>query len=188
MSQSSGLSQWLEKDLGELEGLLRGLKPEDAEALWDEVLGAKRVFILGAGRSGLMLKAFAMRLMHIGLTAHVVGEVSTPSAGRGDLLIVASASGSTGTIVAGARLARRAGARIAALTAGAASPIGRLANVSVRFKGASTKKRGFPLEGMPLGTVFEQALLVFLDCSVASLAARLGVTEDDMRSRHANLE
>ena len=188
MNQSSGPSQWLEKDLGELDGLLRRLKPEDADALRDEILGAKRVFVLGAGRSGLMLEAFAMRLMHIGFSAHVVGEVTTPSAGPRDLVIVASASGSTETTVAGARLARRAGARIAALTAGAASPIGRLANVSVRFKGASTKKRGFPLEGMPLGTVFEQALLVFLDCTAACLAARLGVTEDDMRSHHANLE
>ena len=188
MIKGTELGRWLDRDLEEVTRLLSFIDPDAGQALGDGILGAKRIFVLGAGRSGLMLEAFAMRLMHIGLTAHVVGAATTPPIGRGDLLIVSSASGSTATVLSAARAARRARARVAALTAGGSTSVSKLADLSVRFRGAKTKALEATSSAMPLGTVFEQASLVFLDALVAHLAARRGVTEEDMRSRHNNLE
>lgn len=188
MSAGSDLRGWIERDLAELSHILESVGQNAGAALGERILASERVFVMGAGRSGLMLRAFAMRLMHIGLTAHVVGDATTPAIGPGDLLIVASASGSTGTALSATRAARKAQARIAALTVSAASPISRSADLLVRFPGAGTKAGTSAADGLPLGTVFEQALLVFLDALTAMLASRRGVTEEEMRARHTNLE
>ncbi|HPB64377.1 MAG TPA: SIS domain-containing protein, partial [Mesotoga sp.] len=107
----------LEKVLDEISSILSGVTDESVESLALKILGAERIFLFAMGRSGLAIKAFAMRLMHLGLKVHVVGEISTPSIGEGDLLIVGTGSGETPSVVLNCRKARELGAEIAAITA-----------------------------------------------------------------------
>ena len=177
--------------LSELERTLAAIAPQDAEALVELIEGAERIFLAGAGRSGLAVKAFAMRLMHMGLAAHVVGETATPGMGAADLLIIGSGSGETGSLVAMAGKAQRLGGRLALVTIFPQSSIGKLADVVVRIPAPTPKAEGG--EGglasiQPMGSLFEQSLLIFLDILVMRLMERQKIVSATMFERHANLE
>ena len=171
----------------------------DARRLAEAILHAERVYLAGAGRSGLVASCFAMRLVHLGLTAHVVGEATAPGLGEGDLLVAASGSGRTKTVLAWADAAKNRGARVAAVTADAGSPLAERADIAIAIPAPPHAKRspdhpaspgGEPLQ--PGGTLFEQALLVFFDCMVLDLARRRGWSPEELSSRlgkkHSNLE
>ena len=179
--------------LDEMRRTLNQVSCEEVEALVREVTGAQRVFVAGAGRSGLVMRSFAMRLAQLGLNVHVVGETTTPAVGPGDLLLIGSGSGVTERLVHYAGKAAEAGARVALATASPASPVARIADIVVVIPAPtpkSTKVSGDRelRSRQPMGTLFEQSLGVMLDASVMLLMARLDETESDMFDRHANLE
>jgi 6-phospho-3-hexuloisomerase len=154
-----------------------------ADALAREVRDARRVFVSGMGRSGLMARAFAMRLMQLGVTVHVVGDTTTPSISRGDLLVVGSRFGRSGSLRHYVDIARREGARVAVVTMDPETPLARQADVVALIPVAE----GGPSR-QPLGTLFEQSMLVYLDAVVLLLKRLLHKTERTMRKRHTNLE
>ncbi len=174
----------------EIERAVAAIAPEEAEQLVDLVLDARRVFIAGAGRSGFAVKAFAMRLMHLGFTSFVVGETATPSATAEDVILIGSGSGETASLVAIAEKAKKIGARVALITVVPDSRIGRLADALVRIQAPTRKpeRRGRTASIQPMGTLFEQTMLVLLDSVVLRLTERMGVDADAMFARHANLE
>jgi hexulose-6-phosphate isomerase (EC 5.-.-.-) len=158
----------------------------------------KKILVVGVGRSGLVGRAFAMRLRHLGTRSYVVGETITPSVEEGDLLVAISGSGSTQIVVAAAEAAKRMKAKVAAITTYYDSPLGRLADLVV-FVPGRTKLASMddyfarqilgihePLS--PLGTLFEDASMVVLDAVVAELMKRLGKNESELARRHANIE
>ena len=158
----------------------------------------KKILVVGVGRSGLVGRAFAMRLRHLGVRSYVVGETITPSVEEGDLLVAISGSGSTQIVVAAAEAAKRMKAKVAAVTTYYDSPLGRLADLVV-FVPGRTKLASMddyfarqilgihePLS--PLGTLFEDASMVVLDAVVAELMKRLGKNESELARRHANIE
>ncbi len=149
---------------------------------------APRIFVLGAGRSGLALKMTAMRLMHLGLTVHVVGEVTSPAIASGDLLLVASGSGTTGAIVRASETAHGVGASILALTTAPESPLGRLAAVTVVIPAAAKQDHGEQVSSQYSGGLFEQAVLLVGDALFHALWQSSGATADQLWPRHANLE
>ncbi|WP_085992981.1 6-phospho-3-hexuloisomerase [Oceanobacillus senegalensis] len=174
--------------LKELEKSLLTINDEELEELADEILQAKKVFVAGAGRSGLMAKAFAMRMMHIGLEAYVVGETVTPNLEEDDLLIVGSGSGGTKTLAVMAEKAKSIGAKVALITINPESPIGHLADFSVKIN-AQAKDNGDSQKSIqPMGSLFEQSLLLFYDAVILKLMSEKGLTSDTMYGRHANLE
>ncbi|MEU5115986.1 hypothetical protein AB0G64_31325 [Streptomyces longwoodensis] len=69
--------------LREIEALLTRASESEALELMGALFDARRVMVLGAGRSKLAVDAFAMRLMHLGLTAHVTSDVTCPAIARG---------------------------------------------------------------------------------------------------------
>lgn len=171
--------------LQEVHSALSSVDPALVDGLAEDVTGARRIFFAGAGRSRLMLSAMAMRLMHIGLTAHVVGEVTAPAIAAGDLLVVASGSGRTPTIVTVAAKAKEAGARVALITMDALSS---LANCSDR---CITLSQAAMCASVQVGAaVFEQATMILGDALVCMVAHRLGIADVNgvMRQRHSNLE
>jgi 6-phospho-3-hexuloisomerase len=179
--------------LGEIDDVLASVDEAALRALEGQVAGARRVFVAGAGRSGLMMRAFAMRLMHLGLEAYVVGDATTPSIQAGDLLLVGSGSGETESLRGMAQRARQVGAVLALVTIVSSSTIGRLAGTVIRLDAPSPKAAqvaGAALRAsiQPLGSLFEQALLLLLDALVLRLAAARGVSPEQMFARHANLE
>ncbi|MEC4750638.1 bifunctional 3-hexulose-6-phosphate synthase/6-phospho-3-hexuloisomerase [Methylomicrobium sp. Wu6] len=146
---------------------------------------AKRVYVSGAGRSGLVCRFFAMRLMHSGYDVSVVGEIVTPSIKKGDLLIVISGSGETEQLIAFTKKAREVGAQICLITAKSGSTIGEMSDAVFQI---GTSDQYGKVVGMPMGTVFELSTLSFLEALVSHLIHEKGIAEEVMRYRHANLE
>ncbi len=146
---------------------------------------AKRIFISGAGRSKLVGNFFAMRLMHGGYDVSVVGEITTPSIQKGDLLIIISGSGETEQLIAFTKKAKDIGAKIVLISAKSDSTIGDLADAV--FQVGSSELYG-KVKGMPMGTVFELSTLCFLEALISHLIWEKGIPEEEMRTRHANLE
>jgi 6-phospho-3-hexuloisomerase len=160
----------------------------EVEALGRAILGAQRVFVCGAGRSLLMMKAFAMRLMHLGIGAFVVGETITPSIGPGDLLIAGSGSGATRTTLAMMEAGRSRGAKTACLTAHPDSPIGKVSDLIVEIPARIVGIPGPTVSTQPPSSLFEQCLLIMGDSLILWLMDKLGTTYDQIRARHTKLE
>ncbi len=126
---------------------------DSVEAFVDAILGAKRVYVAGAGRSLLVLRAFAMRLMHLGMTAYVVGDTITPAAAEGDLLIIGSGSGETSTMKAVAVKAGKIGMTIAAITSFPESSLAKAAHKIVIIQGKIAHGENNNQSGQPGGSV-----------------------------------
>jgi len=175
--------------LDEMSRTLGQVSPEGLDRLVEAVLSADSIYVAGGGRSGLMARAFAMRLMHLGLRTYVVGDTTTPSIRSGDLLVACSASGETQVTVLVSQVAQTAGAGVFAITATPDSPMARLANETIVI-GAPTKHtpRGGGESVQYGGSLFEQAMLVLLDAVSSEIGRRLGTPEQDLDARHANLE
>ncbi|PWC06278.1 6-phospho-3-hexuloisomerase [Mycetocola zhujimingii] len=164
------------------------LGTDDLAAIAKALDGARRVFVLGAGRSGLALHMTAMRLMHLGLSVHVVGEVTAPAIGPGDVLVTASGSGTTPAIIRGADAAANAGASVVAITTAADSPLAALATVVMVVPAAGKLDRSGSVSGQYAGSLFEQTVMVVGDALFHTLWLRSGQSADDLWPRHANLE
>ncbi len=185
--------------LSDIGRTLDEVRPGEVESLARAILAAGRVYIGGVGRSGLVSSCFAMRLVHLGLVSHVVGEATAPGLGRGDLLVIVSGSGRTRTVIAQAKAAKSRGARVAAVTADVRSPLARAADLKVAIpcrpycKGKLTGSRGAgtgPAAGavQPGGSLFEQSALVFFDAMVLELARRLDWSPKKLGHTQSNLE
>ncbi|WP_113718998.1 6-phospho-3-hexuloisomerase [Arthrobacter dokdonensis] len=147
-----------------------------------------RVFVAGAGRSGLVLRMAAMRLMHLGMTVHVAGDTTTPAISSGDLLLVASGSGTTSGVVKSAETAAKAGARIAAFTTNPDSPLARLADALVIIPAAQKTDHGSSVSRQYSGSLFEQVLFLATEAIFQSLWDGTDVPAEELWLRHANLE
>jgi 6-phospho-3-hexuloisomerase len=157
-----------------------------------------KVLVMGAGRSGLVGKAFAMRLLHMGFNSYVLGETIVPSITKGDLAIAISGSGRTQLIVDAADAAKKVGSKVIALTTFPDSPLGSIADMVVKIPGRSKISKmdnyftrqilGLHEPLAPLGTLFEDTTMIFLDGVVYNLMTKLNISEDQMRNRHANIE
>ena len=176
----------------ELRDTLAALDDAQVDALAQMVVDAKRVFLSGAGRSLLMAKCCAMRLMQLGLTAFVVGETTTPAITAADLLIAVSGSGETAGIVCMAQKARSAGARLALITIVPDSSAGRLADAVVRIDASSTKVASAQARSSVQlgGGLFELSALLVLEALVMQVAEKRGIEEPNvlLMRNHANLE
>ncbi|MGB9370898.1 MAG: 6-phospho-3-hexuloisomerase [Halobacteriota archaeon] len=173
----------------------------EVKALVMDILAAhqnqKRMFVMGAGRSGLVVKGFAMRLMHLGFNVYVVGETVTPAVETDDLLVAISGSGETKSINEMSALAKAKGARLAAVTSNKDSTLGTFSDTIVVVKGR-TKASGMDfmerqvvgshISFAPLGTMFEISTMVFLDGIIAALMEITKKSEEDLKKKHATLE
>jgi 6-phospho-3-hexuloisomerase len=172
----------------EITRMVSQVREREVEALGRAILGAQRVFVCGAGRSLLMMSAFAMRLMHLGISAYVVGETITPAIVPGDLLIAGSGSGATRTTLAMVEAARSRGARLACLTAHPDSPIGKASDLIVEIPARIVGISNQAVSTQPPGSLFEQCLLIMGDALILWLMDKLGTTYDQIRARHTKLE
>lgn len=185
--------------LDNIESAQEFLDEKAIEEFEDIIINAENIFVTGAGRSGLAAKAFAMRLMHLGLSSYVVGETISPAINADDCIIAISGSGETNTIVSAAKIAKKRGSKVLALTSYPESTLGQLADSFILVKGRTKKevddenymKRqiyGNYTSLTPLGTAFELTTLVFLDAIVSELMEKMHQTESDLKARHTVLE
>ncbi len=182
---ADGKSTHQQMVINKINSILTATEDSNAARLTRMLDRASRIFVSGAGRSGLICKFFAMRLMHSGYDVSVVGEIVTPSIKRGDLLIIISGSGETEQLVAFTKKARDVGADILLITSKEKSTIGDMADGVFQV---GTPEQYGKVEGMPMGTVFELSTLFFLEALVSHIIHEKGIAEEEMRSRHANME
>ena len=168
-------------DFDKLKSVFDKLSPSSAQIVADAVRSYKRIFVCGAGRSGLMMKAYAMRLAQMGLTVYAVGETVTPAIEENDLLIAASASGETKSVIFFAETAKKAGATVYSITSSGGS---RLTDISDEVIYLLSPTKNDVDTTTVLGTLFEQSVLLFLDHVIASMDP----DQNKMRAKHANLE
>lgn len=159
------------------------------DALVEEIAGAGRIALHGVGREGLMMRALAMRLHHLGLDATPVGDMTAPALGEGDLLVVSAGPGAFATVAALVDVARGAGARAACVTAqpGGAVPAACDLVLAIPAQTMADDVAG-PASTLPMGSLFEGAQFVVFEVLVLALRDRLGVSAGAMRARHTNLE
>ncbi len=178
------------------------INDDHVDTLINELINAhkkgSKILIIGAGRTGLVGKAFAQRLLHLGYNVAVLGETIVPRIDSNDLVVSLSGSGRTRLVVTATEAAKAVGARVVVITSIPDSPLAKLADALVivpgRTKIASEEDYfarqilGIHEPLAPLGTLFEDTLMVFLDGVIAELMERLGKTEEDLEKAHANIE
>ena len=163
---------------------------EELDQLVEVILTAKKIFLSGAGRSGVAIKGFTNRLLHLGLTVSLVGEISCPRTTKGDLLILGSGSGTTPSLVALAKKAKKNGVTLALLTMDKESEIAKLAaDVIVVLPGVSPKLKENNLTSIqPMGSAFEQISFLTYDGIILELMEKMGETGESMLERHTDME
>jgi 6-phospho-3-hexuloisomerase len=179
------------------------LDKKEALSFFDEMLAAGRVYVAGAGRSGLVAKAFAMRLMHIGYDSYVIGETITPAFSNGDTLVVFSGSGETNSIYDVCETAKELGGRICLITATKKSRISEISACKVilgslepgtelssqyEVRQITGQYRSVTGSFAPLGTLFETAALIFSDAIISALIEARHCNLDEVRGRLSKLQ
>ncbi len=181
----------------------RALKKEQVERMINKLVEVyhrkdHKILVMGAGRSGLVGRAFAMRLLHLGYNVYVLGDTIVPRIGKDDIVVAISGSGRTKLIITAAEAAKQVGATVIAVTSYPDSPLAKIADIVVEVPGRTKIAReedyfarqilGIHEPLAPLGTLFEDTAMVFLDAVVAELMDKLGKTEEDLKAIHANIE
>ena len=167
-------------------------------SLVNGIMDSKRIFLMGAGRSGLAARAFAMRLMHLGFNVYFVGETTTPAVQPEDLVIAVSGSGGTPSIASLGVISKKIGSTLAVITSNKDSTLGGISDIVVIIPGRpkedviyedyhERRMIGYP-QLAPLGTIFEISALVFLDAVISELMVRTGASEAELKKRHTVFE
>lgn len=167
------------------------IKEEQLLELIDAILEANYIFTAGAGRSGVAMKGFTNRLLHLGLSVSMMGDISSPHSHEGDLVLIGSGSGTTESLVALANKARASGVKIALITMDEESTIAKLADVVVVLPGVSPKlkHKGFDITSIqPMGSAFEQISFITYDGVILALMERMHETSETMFPRHCDFE
>ena len=169
-----------------IKDILDNVSQNDIDKVKKLFFKSNRIFVYGAGRSGLVAKAFAIRLVHLGFQTFVIGETITAPVQKGDLVIIISGSGETIPAVMTAEIARNLDAYVVSITAKKKSEIAKFADVTLFISATcdELERKKFA----PLGTLFEASVWILLDGLIADLLDGKNETEEKMRSRHATLE
>jgi len=156
------------------------------------------VLVIGMGRSGFVGKAFALRLMHLGFRVYVFGETITPAIGKDDVVVAISGSGETNIVVRAAEVAKSIGAIVVAITSRPDSPLAKISSKLVIVPGRTrlASEQDYYVRQLigeheplaPLGTLFEITAMILLDSLIAELMKRMGLTEEELKARHATIE
>ena len=173
----------------EIAAVIESIDAGQVDELIEALLSARHIATHGVGREGLMMKAICMRLYHLGLDAHVVGDMTVPHLGEGDLLVVSAGPGYFSTIDGLIITAQNAGAKAACLTAQDAGQCPQRAD-HVLLLPAQTMANDAdaPTSFLPMGSLYEAAQFLFGEYLVLMLRERLNINAEAMRARHTNLE
>jgi 6-phospho-3-hexuloisomerase len=174
----------------EIRQATQGVDPARLHELVGDLARARRIVAYGVGREGLMMRALAMRLYHLGLDAHVVGDMSAPPVGPGDLLLVSAGPGSFATVNGLIGVARGAGARTACITAqpDGAAPRACDTVLVIPAQTMADDQEPNPASVLPMGSLFEGAQYLTFELLILALRDHIGADPAAMRARHTNLE
>jgi len=174
----------------ELSELFKKFDPSEVEKISKKIISANHISVYGAGRERLQIMGFAMRLHHLGLSVSVVGDMTTPPLGSGDVLLMSCGPGQLSTVTALARRAKNAGAKVIMITAQTAGESIELADDTILLPAQTmaddtgNKKQS----SLPMGSIFEGGLFIFFEIVILHLKDALQISDEQMRSKHTNLE
>ena len=176
--------------LAELAGIFDRIDDGRVDQVAEKIVDAHRIVVLGCGRERLQIMGLAMRLFHMGCKVAVAGDMTTPPVGPGDLLLVTNGPGELPSVEALMRIARDAGAFVILMTAQPASSAVALADfvlvldAQTMANDEGAKRRSV----LPMGSAYEGGLFILFEVLVLKLRERLGLSLEDMRHNHTNLE
>ena len=186
---SGAISDLAKSALAEAGRVVERLDAAAFESFAQAIARAKTIALHGLGRESLQMKGLAMRLFHLGLDAHVVGEMTTPPLGPGDLLICSAGPGDFATIAALAKTAKDAGAKMAIVTAQPASNLAKSADHVLHIPAQTmADDQGAKTSVLPMGSLFELSQMLVFELLVLRLRDIKGESAASMRRRHTNLE
>lgn len=174
----------------EISETVEKIREDKIDELIKKIQNAKKIYVSGAGRSLLIMRCLAMRLMHLGFESYVVGDTTTPAFEKKDLLILGSGSGETGGLILTANKAKIIGGSVCVITIKKESTLGRLADLTIEIPAytAKVKYKDMKKSVLPSGSLFEESMLVLADTIVVPLAKEKDISFEGEFSRHANLE
>ncbi len=150
---------------------------------------ANVVITAGAGRVGLVMSAFAKRLMHLGINAYFFTDTNVPRIKSGDVLFVGSGSGETPSIVLISNIAKNSGADVLLCSANSHSKLVEISNHVLLISSPHKNSDDVQVKSrQPMTTLFEQALYLLLDGLVLCMMKEWEVSEELMKEKHNVLE
>jgi 6-phospho 3-hexuloisomerase len=169
-----------------INGILNSVSTNDIEKIKKLFFKSNRIFVYGAGRSGLVAKAFSIRLVHLGFETFVIGETITAPVQKGDLVIIISGSGETIPAIMTADIAHKLGAKVVSITGKKKSDISKYADITLYLSATcnDVERKRYA----PLGTLFEASVWILMDGIIADLLESKHEKEETMRKRHATLQ
>jgi 6-phospho-3-hexuloisomerase len=200
MTHGTSVKNMMSLMASRIDAVAQMIANDEIDAFLAAILNARRIYVMGAGRSGLVAKSFAMRLMHMGMTPYVVGEAITPAIDEDDLIIAFSGSGNTKTIGDIAETAKNLGVEVALISSNPDSRIGKIADYIIKIDTqrdpVSCDAHEYEIRQMlgehrsfaPLGTIFETTTLIFGDAIISTLMDITNTEEGDLKRRHTNIE
>lgn len=189
-------SEYKDKVLSEINEQLSSFDEKKIDE-FVEFLAHKRcanICAYGAGRMGYGLRAFIMRLIHLGYHAYWYTDTTIPHMGPDDVFLFSSASGKTQTVVKLAEIVKeKAGSHIASITGDDKSPLAQLSNTVIKFKGCNN---GLNSENspdkinsiQPMTTLNEQTAFIFFDLVSLKLMEKLNEDNNTLSFRHSIIE
>ena len=176
--------------LREIKKTLGDIDQKNITSLINQIMDAPRIFIAGVGRTGLVMRCFAMRLMHLGFKVQILGDITTTAISKNDLLLIGSGSGETGSLLSIAKKANNLGVKTYLITINPDSSIGKLTQECLKIPAPSPKLRHKHEKAsiQPMGSLFEQTLLLTLECIAGMIMQEKKLNSDSMFVNHANLE
>lgn len=185
----TGLHDMITQAAAELRDAALQVDPVQLTDLAEEITLANQVVCYGLGREGLMMRALAMRLYHLGVQVQMAFDMSCPPVSSGDLFVVSCGPGELETAKALVQIAKAAGARVACITAQPQGSVPKASDIVLVLPAQTMANDQAEVQAvLPMGSVFEGAMFVVFEMLVLILRDRLGQTTEQMRARHTNLE
>ncbi|MCC5668859.1 SIS domain-containing protein [Nostoc sp. CHAB 5784] len=182
------LTQAIELVLEENKQVLEKISYSAIERFMEEITGAERIFVTGEGRSGLVIRMVAMRLIHLGYQINVLSDTTISSLKKGDLLIAFSGSGSTSSVTIMAAKVKKIDAHLVAVTTQPESVLGKMADVLIEIKAAAKQSNTNQQSKQFSDSLFEQSTLFLFDAIFHVLADNWNNSADRMLALDANIE
>ena len=147
------------------------------------------IFLVGAGRSGFVAKAFAMRLMHLGYYVYVVGETITPWINDGDIIITVSKSGKSNSITEIIGDSELDNVKFLSICGSEDCDLAGISDAKIIIESLPQNCIDLeddldPLELILMGCAFEISAFIILDALVCELMQNLNLREKDLKDYH----
>lgn len=173
----------------ELNDVLLAIDPEEIERICQVIAASGRIGAYGVGREGLMMKSLAMRLFHLGLDAHVIGDMTMPPLAGGDLLLISAGPGYFSTVEALRDTASKAGAKTLCFTSQVNGGVPEKCDFVLEVPAQTmASDQGKSKSILPMGSLYEGAQFVLFEIIILRVREIIDISFEDMRMHHTNME